>query len=665
MYFEWRDVTGTLVQWPVSPDMEPITIGRNPGSTVYSKETTVSRNHGRIGWDDQGYYIKDLGSSNGTFINGERTQRGVIREGDTVRCGEVLEILAKPGSLDKKGGAAPRNDDRPVQKALPTGAIRPEDSARLRDAVAAKQASQQPNQSRGADPQGAALQAAQGLVASQADRVKDMSGDAMRGGAAPIANPGISSPTMRRADPPPSQAPALSERPVAGRASLQTGQRDAVSMRPAASAVAGSDPELQRKVRALEQALGDAEARASRAETELKTIEPRAMRYSVELEGLSEKYVKLKEHNQVITRELEKTRSELRQREDDAFEAERKATELEQQINAARERATDATEQLSGLKVRLTQKDRQIEELQRQLDLLEYELRAARDENESLQSSFNREGSDSNRLERKINLLQEVIQEKESHIEQLRIDLRDKDIEIRQVRMGVGISDLEHEKRRLLEDYHNATRRVDELNDRMLQQSRQMDGLRAELDGAKAAAERKPVALVDVSEHPDFKAKTRETERLREELSGVQKELARSELKLESAQQDTGAAKQLEAELDKQRKTVEVLEQKLHDVEKRLNEALTANEKAAKSAVLLTPEMEETMEALADAVAASKSNATLVRRYAQQMEKQKAASPEVAEAVELMNDIAIVLAQDLSEQERMVTTLRRDLAGKN
>ncbi|MSP91609.1 MAG: FHA domain-containing protein [Myxococcales bacterium] len=626
MYLEWRDVSGNWVQHPAGPDMEPVTIGRNPGSTVYSKETTVSRNHGRIGWDEDGYYIKDLGSSNGSFVNNERTQRAVIREGDTVRCGEVLEIFLRPGSSKKDGGGAPQAE-RPVAKAMPTTGFKAEDQAKLVALVADKQTQQH----------------------------------AARAGA-------IGAATTRR-EPSPAAGPSArpepqsADRPAAARTAVPTGQAPVVSQptaRPAPTSAGGGDAgELGRRVRALEQSLAEAEARATRAEADVKAIEPRAMRYSVELEGLSEKYVKLKEHNQVIQKELEKTRAELREQEDRLFEAERRATEFEQQIQAAREKATDATEQLSGLKVRITQKDRQIEELQRQLDLLEYELRAARDENESLQSSFNRESNDQGRLERKINLLQEVIQEKEDKIQQLQIDLREKDMEIRQVRMGVGISDLEHEKRQLLQDYHNATRRVDELQERAMQAQRSAEAMKAELEAAKTAAERKPAALVDVSEHPDFKAKAREIERLREELSSVQKELARAQVKFEAVEATGAATKALEAELAQGQKRVETLEAKLRDTEVRLNEALAENQ--APKGPTVPADVPETLEALADTVSASASNANLIKRYAQQMEKHKAAAGDLGDSIELMNDIAIVLAQDLKEQERMVASVRKSL----
>lgn len=647
MYLEWRDVNGNVVQIGLNPDIEPITIGRNPGSTIYSKESTVSRNHGRIGYDEgEGYYIKDLGSSNGTFINNERTRRAIIREGDVVRCGEVLEIFAKPGGVPdpKRSTAALPMEDRPRQKPMPTGSVTREDQARLAAAVAAKQA-------------------AQNLVQSQADQVKAM---ADKVNAGPVS--GLGGNTRR----PTGQESALdlgrnsaSPAPVRPAAtSNPTGQREAVNLRPGGPG--SNDPELQRKVVALERALAEAEARATKAENDLKSNDSRAMRYSVELEGLSEKYVKLKEHNQTIQRELEKTREELAKQTNETHEGDRRTSELESRLKDSEEKLGDATERLSGLKIRLNQKDRQIEELQHQFDQLQYEYRAAQEEIESLQVSFNREGDTSNRHEREKNLLREVIQEKESLIRDLKADLSAKDIEIRQIRMGVGISDLEHEKRRLLEDFHNATRRVDELNDRLMQQSRQIDTLRQELDAAKAAEkERKPVQ-VDVTEHPDFKAKVREIERMREEMGQLQRDLAKAELKLESAHGEVGHLKSMESELkDKKARTAE-LETKLREAESRINELITAHNDAIDRAsqpkgVTISPQVLETLEALVDAVAASKSNATLVRRYAQQLEKHKNTIGEAGESVELMSDIAVVLAQDLSEQERMVQGLQRDL----
>lgn len=55
-------------------------------------ERGISRNHARITRDDETIYLEDLGSSNGTFINGARLHRDHPRqlvEGDRVRFGQL------------------------------------------------------------------------------------------------------------------------------------------------------------------------------------------------------------------------------------------------------------------------------------------------------------------------------------------------------------------------------------------------------------------------------------------------------------------------------------------------------------------------------------------------------------------------------------------------
>ncbi len=613
MYLEWLDNEGELARLPLDPAMEAVTIGRGQASTIYSKETSVSRNHARIGWEPSGYYIKDLGSSNGSFINGERVQRGQLHEGDVARCGEVLEIHVCPGApTDAKQKTMHLVDKAPGRAAPTPAAVKSTDREVL-------------------------------VAAARAARL-GQAGGGLRTDARPVE---------------PTPVREVSRPQLDGRESAPRPDPRVLTPPPAAdptfrAPVHAAHPDAQRRIAQLEDQLNATRAALTKAENDAKAVDARSMRYSVELDGLSDKYVKLKEHNQVLSQELERTRGELRNREDESFEANRAVEELKSQIGQAREKAADATEQLSGLKVRITQKDRQIEELQRQLDLLEYELRAARDENDSLQSSFNREGGDMSRLERKINLLQEVIQEKEALIEQLRIDLRDKDTEIRQVRMGVGISDLEHEKRRLLEDYHQATRRVDELNDRLLQQTRQTETLKGELDAARDAVERKPVALADVTEHPDFKAKLREVERAREEVSQLQRDLAKADLRLETTAADLAQQKSAASESHVAQKRVEALELKLQETEARLNDALTTPKTSA-----LPPDLADGIESLLDAAVAARSNAAVVRRYAEDLQAQRSKWPELADTLELVNDIASVLANDLAEQTRTLEVLHR------
>jgi pSer/pThr/pTyr-binding forkhead associated (FHA) protein len=48
------------------------TIGRNPSSNIHLENPAVSRSHAKIYREGWQYYIEDLGSSNGTFLNAER-----------------------------------------------------------------------------------------------------------------------------------------------------------------------------------------------------------------------------------------------------------------------------------------------------------------------------------------------------------------------------------------------------------------------------------------------------------------------------------------------------------------------------------------------------------------------------------------------------------------
>jgi len=65
------------------------TIGRAPDSDLFLDDVTVSRQHAVIERDDDGLYIKDLESLNGTFVNRARiTARQRLHDGDEVQIGK-------------------------------------------------------------------------------------------------------------------------------------------------------------------------------------------------------------------------------------------------------------------------------------------------------------------------------------------------------------------------------------------------------------------------------------------------------------------------------------------------------------------------------------------------------------------------------------------------
>jgi len=75
-----------------------IMIGRDPGNDISIEHPTVSRKHSRIYRSDKtkGYYIEDLGSTNGTFVNNERiTQPHLLRLDDVIHIGPY-KLIYKP-----------------------------------------------------------------------------------------------------------------------------------------------------------------------------------------------------------------------------------------------------------------------------------------------------------------------------------------------------------------------------------------------------------------------------------------------------------------------------------------------------------------------------------------------------------------------------------------
>lgn len=70
-----------------------VIIGRRRTSDIRLEDTNVSRIHASIDFFEGSYYITDLGSTNGTYINGIRISKKKLSEGDLIRVGTtVLEF---------------------------------------------------------------------------------------------------------------------------------------------------------------------------------------------------------------------------------------------------------------------------------------------------------------------------------------------------------------------------------------------------------------------------------------------------------------------------------------------------------------------------------------------------------------------------------------------
>jgi Nif-specific regulatory protein len=87
--------------------IEPVTLGRAEMNQIVLADGDVSRCHCSIRAETDGYYLKDLESRNGTFLNNLPVKESVLRHGDCIRIGKTLIYFQTEEELS----AMPFNDN--------------------------------------------------------------------------------------------------------------------------------------------------------------------------------------------------------------------------------------------------------------------------------------------------------------------------------------------------------------------------------------------------------------------------------------------------------------------------------------------------------------------------------------------------------------------------
>jgi hypothetical protein len=81
-------------EFPLLPERE-IVIGRSSDLDMVLVEDMVSRKHAKISTQNGQVVIQDLGSTNGTFVNGEKIKKTRLKEGDRILIGtSILKVVS-------------------------------------------------------------------------------------------------------------------------------------------------------------------------------------------------------------------------------------------------------------------------------------------------------------------------------------------------------------------------------------------------------------------------------------------------------------------------------------------------------------------------------------------------------------------------------------------
>ena len=78
--------------------LAPLVVGRSADAGIVLSDGQVSRRHARFDVADGIVYVRDLGSVNGTYLNGKRIEGAVeVRPGDDIDVGTARISIAKMG----------------------------------------------------------------------------------------------------------------------------------------------------------------------------------------------------------------------------------------------------------------------------------------------------------------------------------------------------------------------------------------------------------------------------------------------------------------------------------------------------------------------------------------------------------------------------------------
>src|SRR4030042_999250 len=82
-------------------ESDQIGIGRDSSNEIAINDAEVSRRHARLTFQGGKYVLEDMGSTNGTFVNGQRLSGPrVLKPGEVISFGEQIMLVFEAVNLD-------------------------------------------------------------------------------------------------------------------------------------------------------------------------------------------------------------------------------------------------------------------------------------------------------------------------------------------------------------------------------------------------------------------------------------------------------------------------------------------------------------------------------------------------------------------------------------
>ena len=117
-----RILTGSLENQEIELTPDPMTVGRSSACNIRIGDAGVSSKHAKIWCEDGEFYVMDLGSTNGTFVNDKDVDRQQLNDGDVITFGMTKAAFAGDKPKARAPQRAPAARGAPPARGAPAAA---------------------------------------------------------------------------------------------------------------------------------------------------------------------------------------------------------------------------------------------------------------------------------------------------------------------------------------------------------------------------------------------------------------------------------------------------------------------------------------------------------------------------------------------------------------